>query len=266
MVDVIRVSRDDNPTPEARREWLVTNGLGGYASATISGSITWRYHGLLIAALPAPFGRVVMLNHLAEYVRLADGRTIQIGGEEPSRPEDPLAGRLHLTEFRLENQLPIWHFEIDDITIEKRVLLLHGQNTVHIAYKLLSKQEQVCLEVRPSIHFRSQEQAVSDDTTDDYLVSIVGDRFEVSKGGNQPKLRMVFLADDARFTHDGGSQREIFYLRESERGYESRGRLWSPGSFSVTLAQNKQTTLVASAEAWSTLVALPPEEGLYWEN
>src|SRR6476619_2360878 len=86
-----------------RREWLVTNGLGGYASGTISGSVTWRYHGLLIAALPAPFGRVVMLNHLSEYVRLPDGRAIQIGGEEPSRPEDPLASRHYLTEFRLEN-------------------------------------------------------------------------------------------------------------------------------------------------------------------
>src|SRR5258705_1314759 len=106
-----------------RREWLVTNGLGGYASGTISGSVTWRYHGLLIAALPAPFGRVLMLNHLAEYVRLPDGRTVQIGGEEPSRPEDPLCNRHFLTEFRLENQLPIWHFDVEGIQIEKRLLL-----------------------------------------------------------------------------------------------------------------------------------------------
>src|SRR6266704_508325 len=102
-----------------RREWLVTNGLGGYASGTISGSVTWRYHGLLIAALPAPFGRVVMLNHLAEYVRLPDGRAIQIGGEEPSRPEDSLVGRHYLTEFRLDNGLPAWRFDVDGIVIEK---------------------------------------------------------------------------------------------------------------------------------------------------
>ncbi len=248
-----------------RREWLVTNGLGGYASATISGSITWRYHGLLIAALPA-LGRMVMLTHLAEYVRLLDGRTVQIGGEEPSRPEDPLTSRHYLTEFRMENQLPIWHFEVEDIAIEKRVLLLHGQNTVHISYKLLSRQEQVCLEMRPSMHFRSHEAPVGDATPDDYLVSIVGDRFEVSKSKNEPKLRLAVLADEARFTHDGGSRREIFYLRESERGYGSRGFLWSPGSFSVSLAQNKQATLVGSTEAWSTLLALQPEEALYWEN
>ena len=56
------------------REWLVTNGLGGYASGTVSGVMTRRYHGLLVAALPAPFGRVVMLNHVAEHLRLPDGR------------------------------------------------------------------------------------------------------------------------------------------------------------------------------------------------
>ena len=67
-----------------RREWLVTNGLGGYASGTISGSVTWRYHGLLIAALPEPFGRTVMLNHLAEAVQLADGRLVEV----PIRPSD----------------------------------------------------------------------------------------------------------------------------------------------------------------------------------
>src|SRR4051795_13447949 len=67
-----------------RREWLVTNGLGGYASGTLSGSVTWRYHGLLIAALPAPFGRTLMLNHLAESLHLPNGEVLQIGGEEPS--------------------------------------------------------------------------------------------------------------------------------------------------------------------------------------
>ena len=66
----------DTSDPEAlvTREWLVTNGLGGYASGTVSGVITRRYHGLLIAALPAPLGRIVMLSHVAEQVRWPDGR------------------------------------------------------------------------------------------------------------------------------------------------------------------------------------------------
>src|SRR5689334_20805774 len=83
-----------------RREWLATNGLGGYASGTISGSVSWRYHGLLIAALPAPFGRMVMLDHLAEFLRLPDGTVIEFGGRK--HEHEPPSGNLYLREFRLE--------------------------------------------------------------------------------------------------------------------------------------------------------------------
>src|SRR5829696_8545989 len=113
-----------------RREWLLTNGLGGYASGTISGQVSRRYHGLLIAALPSPLGRVVMFNHLAEFLRLPDGRSLPIGGEEPSQPEETVTGGFYLTEFRLENQLPVWRYEVDGIILEKCLVLLQGQNTV----------------------------------------------------------------------------------------------------------------------------------------
>src|SRR2546422_4801329 len=75
----------DHPSdPEAlvTREWLVANGLGGYASGTVSGVITRRYHGLLIAALGNPLGRMVMLSHVAEQIRWPDGRRVEIGGRE----------------------------------------------------------------------------------------------------------------------------------------------------------------------------------------
>jgi predicted glycogen debranching enzyme len=247
------------------REWIITNGLGGYSSATISGGVTWRYHGLLIAALPAPYGRMVMLNHLAEYLRLVDGRTVQICGEEPTHPDDAATPPLYLAGFRMENQLPVWLFEVNGYQIEKRVLLLHGQNTVHITYRLVSKGEKVQLELRPSVHFRSHEQGVSEGVRP-YHLSIIGDRYEISAGEEQPKLRRACLANNASFTYDGGSQREIIYRKESERGYESRGHLWSPGFFTVDLVQNKEITLIASTETWGTMLALAPGEALYWEN
>ena len=64
------------------REWLVTNGLGGYASGTVSGAVTRKYHGLLVAALPAPLGRVVMWNHVSEFLRFDDGELVSLGAEE----------------------------------------------------------------------------------------------------------------------------------------------------------------------------------------
>src|SRR5882757_6926659 len=74
---------DRRPLDELlEHEWLVANALGGYASGTVSGAATRRYHGLLIAALPAPLGRQMMLNHLSELLRLPDGRTARFGGEE----------------------------------------------------------------------------------------------------------------------------------------------------------------------------------------
>jgi hypothetical protein len=83
-VHVIRWKRSDptDDSPLLEREWLVTNGLGGYASGTLAGVATRRYHGYLIAALPNPLGRTVMLNHLIEEVRLPDGSMAHFGGRE----------------------------------------------------------------------------------------------------------------------------------------------------------------------------------------
>src|SRR4029450_13260180 len=94
------------PTFMPRREWLVTNGLGGYASGTVAGVITRRYHGILIAALPAPLGRTVMLSHVAEEVHFPGGRRVEIGGRERSGDTPDAHGTGYLTEFRLESGVP----------------------------------------------------------------------------------------------------------------------------------------------------------------
>src|SRR5687767_7270966 len=84
------------------RAWLVTDGLGGYATGTIAGSLTRRYHGMLVAALPTPFGRTVMLNYVWEQLRFADGRVFSL----PQLIETPEGKELdssrYLAEFRLE--------------------------------------------------------------------------------------------------------------------------------------------------------------------
>ena len=118
----------------------MTNGLGGYASGTVPGVITRRYHGLLIAALPAPLGRIVMLSHVAEQVRLADGRCVEIGGRERSGDAPDAHGTGYLTEFRLEAGLPVWRYDVEGMVIEKRLFLPHMQNTVHVSYELLSRR------------------------------------------------------------------------------------------------------------------------------
>src|SRR5207302_1051309 len=158
------------------REWLVTNGLGGYASGTVPGVITRRYHGLLIAALPAPFGRTVMLSHVAEQLRFSDRHRVEIGGRERSGDLPDAHGDGYLTEFRLESGLPVWRYAVEHLVIEKRVFLSHMQNTVLIMYELVSGPEALEIAIRPSVHFRAQEAPVSVPLAWPYEFHAIGDK------------------------------------------------------------------------------------------
>src|SRR5438132_7494387 len=128
-------SETDGPDPVVllTREWLVANGLGGFASTSVSGACTRRYHGLLIASLPAPLGRMVMLSHFGEEIALADETVVDFSGEELSEEHLELHSSEFLSEFRLEAGLPVWRYEIYGCTIEKRLWMPHLQNTVHIS-------------------------------------------------------------------------------------------------------------------------------------
>src|SRR5207245_4571103 len=92
------------------REWIVTNGLGGSASGTVSGAITRRYHGLLIAALPAPLGRMVMWSHVSEFLRFSDNDVVSLGAEERAGGQLDLKALDCLSEFRLEDGLTVWTY------------------------------------------------------------------------------------------------------------------------------------------------------------
>ena len=135
-----RAEKVPGPTeagPLLTHEWLVANGLGGYASGTISGTATRRYHGLLIAALAAPFGRTMMLNHLLERLELPDGTEIHFGEAERADHSPEAQTRGALCGFRLDAGLPVWRYEVDGLVLEKQVVLPFRQNTVHIIYRLL---------------------------------------------------------------------------------------------------------------------------------
>jgi predicted glycogen debranching enzyme len=249
----------DDPEALVTREWIVTNGLGGYASGTISGVITRRYHGLLIAALPAPLGRMVMLSHIAEQVRLADGRRLEIGGRERSGDAPDAHGAGYLTEFRLEMGMPVWRYDVDGLVLEKRVFLPHMQNTVHIVYELLSGAEGVELALRPSVNFRAQELSVSEPLGSPYEFRSIGDQHEiVLKSSSLPALRMKLHAGGATFTLKGMRIDNVQYQIEESRGYQARGNLWSPGYFKLTLPVRERAGLVASTESIETMNVLTP--------
>ncbi|HEX8722064.1 MAG TPA: amylo-alpha-1,6-glucosidase [Pyrinomonadaceae bacterium] len=242
------------------REWLVTNGLGGFASGTLAGVPTRRYHGLLVAALATPLGRTVMFNHLSEWLRLPDGARHQIGGQERAGGQLEWPGARHLREFRLEEGLPVWRYELDGHAVEKRVLLVHGQNTVHVTYRLVEGEGPLRLKLRPALQFRPLEEAVHASANEPYAVTSVEDRLEVSTGQKYPPLRLKIYGQRATFALDGGRLQNVFYRAEERRGYDHLGELWSPGYFSVDVSREAGATLVGSTESWELIRALSPEE------
>ena len=250
----------DDPTPYLTREWLVTNGLGGYASGTISGALTRRYHGLLVAALPAPLGRMVLFNQLSEFLTFTDGTSVRLGFEEQPAPDILRSSLQHLVEFRLEAGLPVWRFVVEGTTLEKRLVMPYRQNTVYVVYRLISGPWPVRLELRPSIHFRTHESRVDEPIAGPYVLSIAGDRYEIASTPEMPKLKMFLYGERAAFTFYGFAAREFYYRQEAERGYEACGTLWTPGAFSTDLLPGRDTTLVASTESWRMALALKPEE------
>jgi predicted glycogen debranching enzyme len=252
--------RDDRTTdaayPMPRREWLVTNGLGGYASMTVAGVVTRRYHGLLVSALPAPFGRYVMLNHLLERVRLPNREVCWLGDELEVAGANAADERDHLIEFRLELGLPVWTYVIEDVHIEKRVLMPYGQNTVHVTYRLLMGTGPVRLALRPSVHFRPYEAAVDESTVQTYMLTSVRNRYEVSGGDDLPTLKLALDGASAALTLDEKGMSAVPYQMEKNRGYPHVGSLWSPGYFRADLTPSRRVTLIASTEPWETIDAL----------
>jgi predicted glycogen debranching enzyme len=258
------------PTDEARqalawKEWIVTNGLGGYATGTVSGALTRRYHGMLVAALPTPFGRTVMLNYLWERVRFPDGRLVSLPRLVETDEGKELDTSPFLVGFSLDAGLPVWEYDVEGVRLRKRVVMPHLQNTTHVSYQLLSSQP-VRLELRPMLAFRLHEAPVNHPVEAPYGVQALGDRFEIHPGGDLPPLRLFLYGSEKAFTVIPDLVTGVTYALEQHRGYECCGDLWTPGYFRMELSQDAPGTLVASTESWETIGALTPGELMHAEH
>jgi predicted glycogen debranching enzyme len=248
--------------PEPTQEWLITNGLGGYASGTVLGIPTRRYHGFLIAALPNPAGRVMMLSSLPCQLRMKDGSRADVGWGPPNHS----AGRaLQLVDFTLELGLPVWRYRGHGITLEKRVVLSYQTNTSMAVYRLLEGGP-VRLELRPAVQFRGHDEPVSTAVPDAYPLLANGSRIELLAPNNLPSLRLHLVGGRTSFVLEPLIVPDIAYSTEASRGYESRGQLFSPGRFRAELDVNGQAALIASTESWETILTMSCDETLNAER
>ncbi len=255
-----------DPDDVLRREWLVTNGLGGYASGTVAGALTRRYHGLLIAALPAPLGRVMLLNHLSERVRLGNRRSAWLTSHGESGRLVQETGSSGLVEFRLDTGIPTWRFELDDIAIERTVVMPHGQNTVHVTYRLVKGRAPVRLTLRPMLGFRAHDAPFNTAWPHGYTLIARNRRIDIQGDTSLPALRLALHAGAGTFTIKDQAVDEVRYLLEESRGYDWSGSLWSPGYFRAELAPDAPITFIASSESWETVATLNPDDVLIAER
>ena len=134
-------------------EWLVTNGIGGFASGTVCEINTRRYHGLLIASLAPPVSRTLMVAAMDVTVRYASIEYPLATHEFGDGTVVP-HGYVHLESFHLDHGMPVWRYAMADAVLEKRLLMRPGYNTTHVSLQILRASEPLHLALTPLCTYR----------------------------------------------------------------------------------------------------------------
>ena len=135
------------------REWLVTNGIGGYASGTVAGLLSRRYHGLLIAALQPPLGRTLLLAKLDE-VAVYDNTAYALHTNRWADGSVEPHGYRQIEYFELEGTIPMWRFACADALLEKRIWMQQGANTTYVRYTLSRATQPLKLTLTALVNYR----------------------------------------------------------------------------------------------------------------
>ena len=228
-----------------RREWLETNGIGGFASASITGCNTRRYHGLLVAATKPPVGRFVLLSRFEETLTV-DGQAYELGTNRYPGVVHP-QGVQFLTEFRLDS-FPIFTFKAGGVELEKRVFMVQGQNTTVIRYSLLNAPAtaDIQLELRPLLAFRDYHSLTHENGAINGKVEQEDGLITIAPYQGLPDL---YLANNAvQLENTGNWYRNFEYDAERERGLDFQEDLFNPCILRFDLSQQKTASVIASTE------------------
>jgi len=231
-----------------RREWLETNGLGGFASSTIVGLNTRRYHGLLVAALKPPVERFVLLSKLEETL-IIDGQRFDLSANRYPGVVHPQGFR-YLKQFRLD-PFPVFTYEIEGIEIEKSVCMLHGENTTVVQYHVKKnnhpeRPNKLFLEVRPLIAFRDYHSTTHENGAINSSIEEQAEQVSIRPYEGLPALYLSH--GGAEITRTAEWYRNFEYDAERERGLDFREDLFNPLIFRFDLKGRRQAVIIASTE------------------
>jgi predicted glycogen debranching enzyme len=243
------------------REWLETNGIGGFACSTIAGLNTRRYHALLTAATRPPVGRVVLLSKLEETLVLGEKRfelsVNRYAGAVQHRGVIHPSGYEYLGSFRLD-PFPRFRYRCGDLQLEKTMFLVQGENSVVIQYELLSdlRGRACALEVRPLIAFRDFHATTHANNAIRRDVAIGTGLATITP---YPDLPSLHFAHNAQSVDTSGFWFYNFeYEREKERGLDSLEDLYGPFLLRFDLAGNSSAAIIASTTTQRPVVEVHP--------
>ncbi len=225
-----------------RREWLETNGIGGFASSTIAGLNTRRYHGLLVAATQPPVGRMVLLSKMEETL-VVDGRRIELSANRYPGAIHP-QGYLHLRQFR-QDPFPVFVYKMDGLELEKSVFLVQGENTAVIQYQLRGAASGTCsLELRPLIAFRDYHGTTHENGALNPSLRVEPGLVRVTPYAGLPSLCLAHTAGEIR--PDGHWYRNFEYAVEQQRGLDYQEDLFNPMVLVLDPGPDRRVAVIAS--------------------
>src|SRR5216684_2516130 len=215
-----------------RREWLETNGLGGFSSSTIIGLNTRRYHGLLVAATKPPVGRLVLLSKLEETL-LIDGQPFHLSANRYPGAIHPQGFR-YLKQFRLD-PFPVFTYEADGVELEKTVFMIHGENSTVVHYELRNDNHP-----ESPKNLKLENGALNPELKNETGFTTVSP---------YEGLPTLYLAHNAiEWKHTGDWYRNFEYAVERERGLDFTEDLFNPCVLRFDLRAVHEASIIASTE------------------
>jgi predicted glycogen debranching enzyme len=224
------------------REWLVSDGLGGFAMGTVGGLRTRRYHGLLVVATQPPRGRMLALAALDAVLVLGDARVCLAVHEWAAGHVDP-GGNVHLASFELVDGLPRWRWQVGDVILERELASVHGRPAVSVVHRLVRAPGPVRLELAALGTWRDAH----------------GERFAsgspaVERVAGGYVFEGAYRVAGPGFTPTGAWYTGVRYREEAARGLNDREDLWYAGAFAAELRAGETLTV----SAWAGALDDPP--------
>ena len=224
-----------------QREWLVTNGIGGFASGTVAGSLTRRYHGLLLAALTPPLGRTLLVSKLEETVEY-QGQIVQLSTNHWHGGAVTPTGFVFLERFALEGTTPVWTFAIADAQLEKRVWMEPGENTTYVRYTFQRGSLPLRLHLRTFINYRDYHGTMLEPLLE-FSTTSIPSGLQIFPAGGTP---FILSASGGLLESHHSWYRNYDLPLERERGLPDREHHLHIGTWVIDLKPDEEIIWMAS--------------------